>query len=223
MEEWRALGETVPGNLHAVALVASGADGLLAAVDSAHKVLGVAVRTLRTLPPGPADGDLGGALACACALLEGAHRELARLDAVRAGAGCAFDIYALRAWPYGAAPYASWRGHSHAAAAADAARRLLDAASEARAAETLLRGASRSFPAGSPRWFAWRAAARRLAILAADNAHLALAAVRRTRDAVVLESFDTGMMLNDQLLHAWARLLPRRGVCNSASIDLCRP
>ncbi|CAL5011491.1 unnamed protein product [Urochloa decumbens] len=195
--EWKVLAEAVPGNLQALALAASGADGLFASVDSAHRALGVAVRTLRTIPPGPADGELGGAFASACAALEGAHRELARLDAVRFGAACAFDLYALLAGPYDALPYRTWRGHSHdaGAAARDAAGRLLDAASEARAAESLLR-ASRSFPDGSLRWWSWRKAARRLAIDAADNAKLALDAVRRTRDALVLESFDTGVMLN---------------------------
>ncbi|CAO2187672.1 unnamed protein product [Urochloa humidicola] len=199
MEEWRALAETVPGNLNAVALAASGAGGLLASVDSAHTALGGAVRTLRTIPPGPADGALGGAFASALAALEGAHRELVRLDAIRVGDGYAFELYTRRAFesPEDAVPFKRWLGHiSYATAGAkDAARRLLDAASEARAAESLLRK-SRTFPNGSLRWVAWRDAARRLAIQAADNAELALVALRRMRDAVVLQSFHTEMMLN---------------------------
>ncbi|CAL4997841.1 unnamed protein product [Urochloa decumbens] len=197
MEEWRALAETAPGTCTAVALEISGAGGVLATVDRAHTMLGAVAGTLRTLPPA-ADDDVP-ADAFPHTLLEGAHRELGRLEALHASAGYVCELYAQRALAdrEASAPYMSWRGHLYDAVvgAGDAKERLRYAASEARAAEAALR-VSRSFPGGSHGRASWRAAARRLAIDAADNAELALDALRRTRDAVVLESFEARRILN---------------------------
>ncbi|CAO2210534.1 unnamed protein product [Urochloa humidicola] len=196
MEEWRALAETAPGTCLAVALEISGGGGVLDTVDRAHTMLGDVARTLRTLPPAadePADGDGGGAFPYA--LLEGAHGELARLDALHAGAGYVCELYAQRALahPESSPPYMAWRGHLRDAVlgAGDAKESLRHAAAEARAAEAALR-LSRSFPIGSHGWASWRAAALRLAL----DAALALDALRRTRDALVLESGEAPRILN---------------------------
>ncbi|CAO2163801.1 unnamed protein product [Urochloa humidicola] len=109
------------------------------------------------------------------------------------------ELYAVRALvdPTGSPPFMSWRGHVHDAVlcAGDAMDRLRDAASEARAAEAALR-VSWSFPRGSHAWASWRAAARRLALDAVDNAAAALDAIQRMRDAVDLESVEARRILN---------------------------
>ncbi|CAO2201210.1 unnamed protein product [Urochloa humidicola] len=196
--EWRALAETAPGTCTAVALEINGAGGVLLTVDRAHTILGAVARTLRTLPQvGAADVPTDGAFPYA--LIEGAHRKLARLNALHAGAGYVCELYAERALanPVVSPPYMSWRGHVHDAVlcAGDAMDRLRDAASEARAAEAALR-VSRSFPDGSRGWASWRAAARRLALDAADNTAAVLDALRRTRDAVHMESVQAQRFLN---------------------------
>ncbi|CAO2175904.1 unnamed protein product [Urochloa humidicola] len=87
MEEWRALAETAPGTCTAVVLEISGAGGLLLTVDRAYRMLGTVAATLQTLPPVAAAADVPADGAFPYALLEGAHRELARLYALHAGAG----------------------------------------------------------------------------------------------------------------------------------------
>ncbi|CAL5007203.1 unnamed protein product [Urochloa decumbens] len=194
MEEWKALAETAPGTCTTVALEIG---GVLDTVNCAHTMLGAVAGTLRTLPPAAA-ADVP-ADAFPYALLEGAHRELARLEALHASAGYVCEVYAQRALAdrEASAPYMSWRGHLYDAVvgAGDAKESLRYAASEARAAEAALR-VSRSFPGGSQGWASWRAAARRLALDAAENAALAIGALRRTRDAVVLESVEAPRILN---------------------------
>ncbi|CAO2187674.1 unnamed protein product [Urochloa humidicola] len=112
--EWRALAETAPGTCTAVALEINGAGGVLLTVDRAHTMLGAVARTLRTLPRvGAADVPTDGAFPYV--LIEGAHRELARLNALHAGAGYVCELYAERALanPVVSPPYMSWRGHVH--------------------------------------------------------------------------------------------------------------
>ena len=209
MERWRELAETVPGTLLTVALDTHG--GLLGTVGSGHTTLGAVAGTLRVLPEGAPPGDIRGATAGLfggappSSALEGALRELARLDVLHAGAGQAFNLYARRHALARATGgdrkalellYQSWQEDSLSDAvlrAWDARRKLRAAAAEARAAEDAC-CVLRSFPHGAPD--DWTSAAWRLALHAAVSAALAFHALRRMLDAVALEIHDVWRMLS---------------------------
>ena len=198
----------MPGTLLTVALDTHG--GLLGTVGSGHTTLGAVAGTLRVLPEGAPPGDIRGATAGLfggappSSALEGALRELARLDVLHAGAGQALNLYARRHALARATGgdrealellYQRWQDRLARAVlhARDARRKLRAAAAEARAAEgaccVLL-----SFPHGAPD--DWTSAAWRLALHDAISAALAFHALRRMRDAVALEIHDVWRMLS---------------------------
>ena len=206
MERWRELAETVPGTLLTVALDTHG--GLLGTVGSARTTLDAVARTLRELQeagaaqPGAIRDATAGLFVGAppSSALEGALRELARLEVLHAGAVQAYNLYARRYAPVRATGgarealellYQRWQDRLARAVlhARDARRKLRAAAAEARAAEDACRLLLRSFPHGAPD-DGWTSAAWRLALHAAVSAALALSALRRMRFAVALEIHD---------------------------------
>ena len=213
MERWRELAETVPGTLLSVALDTHG--GLLGTVGSARTTLDAVARTLRELQeagaaqPGAIRDATAGLFVGAppSSALEGALRELARLDVLHAGAGQALNLYARRHALARATGgdrealellYQSWQEDSLSDGvlrAWDARRKLRAAAAEARAAEDACRLLLRSFPHGAPD-DGWTSAAWRLALHAAVSAVLAFHALGRMRDAVALEIHDVWRMLS---------------------------
>ncbi|KAL6847960.1 hypothetical protein ACP4OV_022088 [Aristida adscensionis] len=195
-EAWRELARTVPGTLLLVAT--TGSDRALGCVDSSRRRL-VATDVTDVLRLG--QGGHPRPRRPAGLSITSSHGVVARLVGLHAAAGHLFALCAARLGllPRGDARWRAWEGRRAEAArhAGDALRRLRSAWTDlAAVAQVLLVLQGR--PPGSPPRAAWTSEAQQLVRHAAGEVAAAWDALRRMRDAVVLEFFDAWAVLTSR-------------------------